>query len=198
MQPHQDGELSDAELWRRVRADDGFAFGQLFERHADAVFRHCKVLRVFVDRDAGDATSIVFLEAWRRRHSFHVDGHTALPLFLALANNVLRNFDRTARRYQRLMASLPATEQAPDPSDVVEERDDRAGTAVAVRHALQQLGQRDREVLGLCMFAELSYDEAAAVLEVPVGTVKSRLSRAKDRFRSQLTKAVSLPDERKV
>lgn len=198
MQPRQDGELSDDELWHRVRAGDGFAFGQLFERHADAVFRHCRVLQVSMDCDASDATSVVFMEVWRRRQSFRVDGHTALPLFLAVANNVLRNFDRTARRYQQLMASLPAAEHALDPSEVVEERDGRAGTAAAVRHALQQLGHRDREVLGLCMFAELSYAEAAAVLKVPEGTVRSRLFRAKHRFRSQLTETVTSPNGRKV
>ena len=89
----------------------------------------------------------------------------------------------SARRHAVTLARLPKQQAEPDFADEVAGRiDDRERTAL-VRKALAALGKAEREVLALCVFSGLDYAEAAEALGVPVGTVRSRLSRARQRLR---------------
>ena len=104
--------LSDADLWGRVTAHDGEAFAVLFDRHATKVYNHC--FRRSADWSmAEDLTSVVFLEAWRKRRQVRLHGDSVLPWLLAVANNCLRNAERSRRRYHRLLAKLPSPEDTP-------------------------------------------------------------------------------------
>ena len=98
--------VPDSELWRRAADQGGAAFGELFERHADAVYVHCFRRTASWSR-AEELTSVVFLEAWRHRQSVRLDTDSILPWLLAVANNVIRNANRSLRRHQRLLAKLP-------------------------------------------------------------------------------------------
>jgi len=181
--------LSDGELWSRAaREHDGAAFGQLFERHANAIYAHC-FRRTGSWSAAEDLTSVVFLEAWRKRRDIRLAGESVLPWLLAVANNASRNSVRSIRRYQRLLARLPAPEVVPDLADDAARRADEEHAMRLILGELRSLTEPEREVLALCDWAGLSYAEAAAALGVPIGTVRSRLARARLRLRERAWQA---------
>jgi RNA polymerase sigma factor (sigma-70 family) len=188
----EQAELSDGELWS-LAADnhDGDAFGAIFERHANAVYAHC-FRRTASWSMAEDLTSAVFTEAWRKRKDVPLSGESILPWLLAVANNVTRNAERSLRRHRRLVASLPPPELVPDIAEDAARRADSDRAMRTLRVALQDLGAPEREVLELCDWAGLSYAEAAVALGVPIGTVRSRLSRARQHLRDRVSDANSL------
>jgi len=177
---------SDAELLRACAEGRSEAFGVLFDRHRDRVFRHTLRLVDSVE-DAEDVVAIVFLEAWRKRSRIRVVDGSIVAWILVTANNVVRNHTRSRRRYRALLASLPPAAPQPDHSArVLDDMANRTGH-LALRRAFDRLSRRDRDVLTLCVLEELSTAETALALRVPLGTVKSRLSRAKVRLASTLT-----------
>lgn len=173
---------TDGELWRKAAKGDPSAFGALFERHADAVYNHC-FRRTGSWSAAEDLASVVFLEAWRRRRDVSLSGESILPWLLAVANNVVRNRDRSLRRHRRLLTKLPPAVVAPDPADEAVSRVDDERAMRRVLQVFSRLLPDEQDVLALCVWAGLSYTDAAVALGVPVGTVRSRLSRARDHLR---------------
>ncbi|KRC46895.1 hypothetical protein ASE16_16000 [Leifsonia sp. Root227] len=184
-------DTDEPALLPTTRRDDPEAFGELFDLHRDRVFRHALRLTRSV-HDAEDVTGMVFLEAWRRRESMReVDG-SVIGWLLVTANNVSRNLARSSRRYAHVLSILPAQANTPDHSDAVDDRLDSDEQRNALRTALSRLPRRDLDVLSLCVIEELSTAEAAAVLGVALGTVKSRLSRAKARLAALLGETTRL------
>jgi RNA polymerase sigma factor (sigma-70 family) len=172
---------TDAALLARTQAGDTEAFGTLFERHAPAVLRFC-FRRTGNAAVAEDLTSIVFLEAWRRRDRTTFFEGQARPWLLGVALNVLRSQARAERRYREVLARLPADQAAEPESEVAIARLDAETEMRAVLRAVQQLGQRERDVLELCVWEGLSTEEAALALGISPGAVRSRLSRARRRL----------------
>jgi RNA polymerase sigma factor (sigma-70 family) len=170
------------QVHERVTSGDPDAFDEIFDAHARVVFAHA--LRVTGDRDqAEDVVSLTFLEAWRLRAKLRGEVLSVRSWLLGIATNVLRNTARAARRHRAALGRLPPREAVPDIADAVVERIvDGEQLAASVR-ALGKLRRNEREVFALCVWSGLSYAEAAAALGVPVGTVRSRLSRARDRLR---------------
>jgi RNA polymerase sigma factor (sigma-70 family) len=165
----------------RVRAGDEGAFGVLFREHGRAVYNHC--FRLTADwTTADDCTSLVFLEAWRLREKVEAAGGSLLPWLLGIATHVVHRRRRVAWRHHRLMERLPALELVPDFADEVVGRLEDQERVAAVKQVLGCLPRADREVLALCVWAGLDYAAAAQALDVPVGTVRSRLSRARRRL----------------
>jgi RNA polymerase sigma factor (sigma-70 family) len=175
------GEPSDGELWDRAVAGRAEAFGELFERHARSVYNHC-FRRTASWADAEELTSAVFLEAWRRRHEVRPTGESARPWLLGVANNVLRNHRRSLRRYRAALARVPLPRHDTDPADEVAGRLADEQQMRRVLACAGRLPRPDQEVLALCAWSGLTYQEAAGVLDIPVGTVRSRLSRARARL----------------
>jgi RNA polymerase sigma factor (sigma-70 family) len=103
-------------------------------------------------------------------------------VLLGVATNVLRNKRRTQRRHRAALGRLPR-EHAHDFADEANGRLDDERQMQTVLRAIAELPRREQDVLALCVWAELSYEEAAVALGVPVGTVRSRLSRARARIR---------------
>lgn len=172
---------SDADLWRRAGAGDGDAFGQVFDRHRDRVFRYA--LRLTRHRhDAEDVTALVFLEAWRRRSAVRIVDGSVLPWLLVTTGHVSQNAARSRRRHARVLAALPVRPDVADHADDVAARLDAVDRDHAVRGAMAALRPADRDVLLLCVVEEFPLAAAAAALDIPVGTVKSRLSRARQRL----------------
>jgi len=170
-------------------ASDAVAFGQLFSRHAQAVYTFCA--RRTADLSlAEDLTSITFLEAWRHRERVpSEDTGSALPWLLGVSNNVVRNARRGQRRYQDVLERLPAPPVVPAAED---QAIARSATEAGLRHALDTISalpEREQEVVMLVLWSGLSYEEVGTALAIPVGTVRSRLSRA----RSKLQIALSPP-----
>jgi RNA polymerase sigma factor (sigma-70 family) len=176
------GDVTDGELWRSAAKGDPSAFGALFERHADAVYNHC-FRRTGSWEAAEDLASVVFLEAWRRRRDVALSGESILPWLLAVANNVVHNRDRSLRRHRRLLAKLPPAVVAPDPAEEAASRVDDERAMRRVLEVFTRLLPDEQDVLALCVWAGLSYSDAAVALGIPVGTVRSRLSRAREHLR---------------
>ncbi|MEE6262790.1 RNA polymerase sigma factor [Plantactinospora sonchi] len=164
----------------RIRAGDPDAFRELFDEHARSVYNHA--FRLGGDwSTAEDVVSLTFLEAWRLRDRIDAgaEAGSLRPWLLGIATNVSRNVRRAARRHDGVLARLPGTDVVPDFAEEISGRiDDRERLAV-LRTALTALRRTEREVLALCVWAGLEYAEAAEALGVPVGTVRSRLSRVR-------------------
>ncbi len=175
---------SDRELWERIVEHDGVAFGELFDRHSQAIYNHC-FRRTASWSSAEELTSIVWAEVWRRRKDVRLHTDSILPWLLAVANNCLRNLQRTQRRHRNLLAKLPQTVSIDFTDDAAARLDDER-TMAAVLAAMSELRAEDQEVVALCDWAGFSYAESATALNIPIGTVRSRLSRAHDRLRKRL------------
>jgi RNA polymerase sigma-70 factor (ECF subfamily) len=173
---------SDNELWRRAAGGDVEAFGVLFSRHAPAVYAFC--LRRTADQAAADdLTSIVFLEAWRRRADVRIERDAMRAWLLGVAVNSLRNHWRGRRRHAAALARLRVERSEPDEIERAVERVDAAARLRAARDALAGLRREERDVLTLVAWGDLDYEGVALALGIPVGTVRSRLSRARRRLR---------------
>lgn len=167
----------DDVLWERARAGDAEAFAALFERHGKTIYNYC-FRRIGDWSAAEDLLSIVFLEAWRRRAK-RLPPNKVLPWLYGIATNVVRNRRRSERRYRAALARVPAA--MPEPGfddDAVARIDDERRVREALA-ALAGLLPRERDVFVLCAWAGLSYEDAAFALDVPVGTIRSRLFRAR-------------------
>lgn len=171
--------LTDRELWRRAAGGEPDAFGELYDRHANAIYNYC--FRRCADWAlAEDLTANVFLDAWRKRRRVTFDREDAvLPWLYAVAGNVVRNHLRGHRRLVRFVSEL-AVRQAP-----VAAPPDRLAEETEMKAILREVGRlprREQDVLALCVFADLTYEQAALALGVPIGTVRSRLARARNRL----------------
>ncbi len=180
---HEQCEMpfDDASLWSRSRAGDSAAFAVLFERHARTIYNYC-FRRTGEWAAAEDLVSIVFLEAWRRRAK-DLPGDKVLPWLFGIATNVARNHHRAQRRYAAVLGRVP--EPRPSPTfepEAVARLDDERQIKPLLR-LLSRLPKREQDVFMLAAGFDLSYEDIALALGVPVGTVRSRLSRARKRLR---------------
>ncbi|NAZ87056.1 RNA polymerase sigma factor [Kineococcus indalonis] len=177
------GAVSDGELWRRAVAGDADSFGVLFDRHGDAVHGYCARRTGSLDA-ADDLVSVVFLEAWRRRADVELVDDKALPWLYGIAGRTLQRRWRTTRRHRAALERLPRTEAEPDHADDVAARLDDRRQLAQLQAAFARLRPAEQEVLTLCVWQGLDYASAAVAAGVPVGTVRSRLSRARARLRA--------------
>lgn len=171
--------MSDEEtgaLWQRVHDGDEAALGTLFDRHADRVFRHaCRILSQ--REDAKDAVVLAFHELWRKRRTVRLVDGSPLPWLLATATRVALNLERSARRQRALLGRIPVVEHVTPAST-----DPDAPVVDAVR----RLPSGQRDVVVLSVLEGYRHEEVAHALGISVGTVKSRLSRAKRVLRGEL------------
>ncbi|MFJ7130203.1 RNA polymerase sigma factor [Streptomyces sp. NPDC098101] len=166
----------------RFRAGDPSALGEAYDEHARVLYHYA--FRVCGDRAAAeDVVSAAFLEAWRCRGKVHADGGSLRPWLLGIATNIMRGAAREARRRDAALARLPERGVLPDFADDVLARMTDGEQVRAARVALGRLRRREREVFTLVVWAGLDYAAAGEALGIPVGTVRSRLSRARERLR---------------
>ena len=170
--------LTDAELLQRMQRGDGEAFSILYQRHQQRVFRFATVYSG-AEGLAADVTQEVFMQLFDN-HSFDPAQGELRAYLLGMARNLLRRHWRDAQRFE----ALPDEEDGPlgealidrvEPSALVS----RAQQYSCLRAAILALPSYYREVMILCELEELDYQEAARILEVPIGTVRSRLNRAR-------------------
>lgn len=163
------------------RPTDAERFEILFRQHAETLYRF--FLRRTGDRAlAEDLQAAVFFEAWRRRSEVDLVRRPALPWLYGVAVNVMRNHHRSMRRRAAAMQRIPPLPAEADLADEVADRIDASRRARAALALIEALPRGEREVAALCIAHGLSYKAAAAVLDVPIGTVRSRLFRAKGRM----------------
>jgi RNA polymerase sigma factor (sigma-70 family) len=184
--PVEGRPLEDAELARRAREGDDDAYGDLVKRHGAIAFR----VAWLVTRDRGeaeDAAQEAFVKAYYALDRFRPD-LPFRPWLLRIVANEARNRARSSRRRHGLTlraAAVSDRDAAPSPETAALASEDREVLVAA----LNRLEPRDREVIGYRFLMGLSEAETAAVLDVRVGTAKSRLSRAMGRLRAVLQEA---------
>ncbi|MDX3641592.1 RNA polymerase sigma factor [Streptomyces sp. MB09-02B] len=180
------GDTGDRRAWRaRIRDGDAGAFGEVFDAYARSVYNHA--FRLTGDwSTAEDVVSLTFLEAWRLRGRLDAEGGSPRPWLLGIATNVARNTRRAGRRHAAAVARLPRPESVRDFADEVAGNLDDQAYLRAVRTAVDRLRRSEREVLALCAWGGLDYAAAAEALGIPVGTVRSRLSRARAKLAALL------------
>jgi RNA polymerase sigma-70 factor (ECF subfamily) len=158
-------------------------FGPIFDRHHDAVHAY---LQRRVGPDAADELAAqTFLVAFERRARFDRSRPDARPWLFGIATNLLRHHRRQMVRQLRAYARTGA-DPVLDAFEGIEDRLDAAGLGRELAAALAELPAAELEVLLLYAWADLSYPEIATALGVPVGTVRSRLWRARGRLRELL------------
>lgn len=179
---------SDATLWLQAVSGTERAFVVIFDRCRTRIFR-AAYRRVLDVSQAEEAVAIVFLEAWRLRKRVRIVDGSLLPWLLAVTARVTSNLSRSQRRYARMVAQLPPPQQQENLFIDVDERLDSLDRRQVVAAAIMSLAPRDRAVVELCFLEELPMAEAAAALDLPLGTVKSRLHRARAQLRTKLEAA---------
>jgi RNA polymerase sigma factor (sigma-70 family) len=156
-------------------------FGEIYDRYVAYVHRYVsrRVGGVLADDLAADT----FLEAFRGRHRYDSTAACALPWLYGIATNLLR------RHWREERAQYRAWERAGADPMTTESHDEAVAskvTAAALAGTLARLTARERDVLFLVVWGELSYAETATALDIPVGTVRSRLNRARMRLRTAM------------
>ncbi|HTT94887.1 MAG TPA: sigma-70 family RNA polymerase sigma factor [Solirubrobacterales bacterium] len=172
---------SDSAAIAASLADPG-AFAAIFERHYDAV--HGYLRRRLDAARADEIASQTFLVAFDRRARFERGRADARPWLFGIATNLAHNHRRHELVELRALAALRP--EAALAVEGVEARLDAERLRAPLARALAELPTEEADVLCLLVWAELSQAEVADALAIPLGTVKSRLSRARGRLRDAL------------
>lgn len=184
-------QIDGRELWSGIRAGDAGAFETLYDELSDAVFGFC-LRRTGHWETAQDCTSLVFLEAWRLRTTLRSDT-AGLAWLFGIAHNVVRNTVRARRRHRGLLRRLPLTGAGEEFESDVAARIDAKAEAGRVLAAVERLPENERDVVALSLSSGLTHEQISTALGIPVGTVKSRLSRARARLRDALHTELPTP-----
>jgi RNA polymerase sigma-70 factor (ECF subfamily) len=171
--------LDEFALVRHAVNGDAAAWESLVGIHQEAVFRLAYLLLGDPD-DAKDIAQDSFLRAWGHLGSFDTT-RPLRPWLLSIAANLARNRRRSAGRY---IAALMRSFRDEPASERIEERSARNFQARELWKAVQRLNVLDQQIVYLRYFLELPVTETAEILNVPEGTVKSRLSRALEKLRN--------------
>jgi len=179
-------EQDDTQLVKASQQGDQDAFALLVQRHQRRVFN--LVLRMVQDyEDAGEVTQEAFLAAWQGLPSFRGEARFTTWLYRIAYHCGLRQLER--RRRERDLQAVMQAEQMLDgmhkeqrAEDILELRDRQA----MVREQMEQLPAKYRSVLILRHLQEMTYEEIAAILSMPVGTIKTHLFRARNLLKERL------------
>jgi len=178
-------ESSDAHLVEAILAGSEAAFATLVERFQDRVVRLCgRYCRDQVECE--DLAQEVFLKVFRKLHTFQGDSQFFTWLYRIAVNAATDHLARASTRRLKLVDDDVAfdarTARVDDPSAPMV----AAETAVAVRAIVDALPEKFRTILVLREFEDLSYTEIAEVLQIQIGTVESRLFRARQRVKEAM------------
>jgi RNA polymerase sigma-70 factor (ECF subfamily) len=173
-----DGEIIAASV------SDAALFAVVFDRHFARVHRYL-VRRVGAPL-ADELAAETFVAAFRARRKFDLVVLDARPWLFGIAANLARRHWRAERRRLRAYARTGVDPVGDELADA-EHRIDAAAAGPRLAAALASLSRADREVLLLFAWADLTYEEIATAVAIPVGTVRSRLWRARRRMREALT-----------
>jgi RNA polymerase sigma factor (sigma-70 family) len=175
----EDRATDAAVIERSLRDPDAFA--ALFDRHAAAIHRYAA--RRLGTEAADDLMAETFTVAFQRRDRYDLAHSDAMPWLYGIATNLIRGHRRAeARRWRALARQAPALAAEPE-ADRVAARVSAQAVRPQMLRALAGLPRRQRDVLLLYAWADLDYEAIARALGVPVGTVRSRLHRARGALR---------------
>jgi RNA polymerase sigma factor (sigma-70 family) len=169
--------LTDSEAIEASRSDPR-AFESIFNRHFEAIHRYLR-RRVGKD-DADDLAAEAFVEAFDHRFAFDLHRRDALPWLYGIATNLLRHHYRDEERHLEAYARTRIDLLADNPHA------ESNSSLPELAAALGGLSPADRDVLLLVAWADLGYSDTAVALGIPIGTVRSRLSRARKQVKEGL------------
>lgn len=152
-------------------------FAELYDRHAAVLHRY--VVRRLGPEHAEDVVAETFTRAFEKRHRYNFDRREALPWLYGIATNVIGSHRRAEVRGYRALARTGEDPVAVAFDEQVVLRVSAGATRKPLAAALAKLGRGERDVLLLIAWGDLTYEETAQALNVPIGTVRSRLSRAR-------------------
>jgi RNA polymerase sigma-70 factor (ECF subfamily) len=162
--------LEDRTLHQRLMAHDGPALAELYDQFSPTVFG--VALRVTSDRSAAeDVTQLVFLDMWRQPERFDPERGSLRPWLATVAHH--RSIDWLRQQQATRLRDEANTEMVAPPD--IEEAVEAVLIAERVRAALSKLPEHERTPIRLAYFSSRTYREVAGDLEVPEGTVKSRI-----------------------
>ncbi|CAL9280357.1 RNA polymerase sigma factor [Streptomyces sp. SudanB52_2052] len=182
-------EEPDVAVIERSREDPD-AFAVLFDRYADDIHRY--IARRLGTEAADDLMAETFVTAFQQRRRYDLSRSAARPWLYGIATNLVgrhrRAEARRLRALSRVAAEAPAERSgdAEPLADRVAARVSAEGSRAALAGALAALPARHRDVLLVIAWGDLDYAEAAQALDIPVGTVRSRLHRARKKLREAL------------
>lgn len=184
--------MSETDLIKRCKRGDRDAFNELVLKFQSSVINMAYgMLSDYSDAD--DAAQEVFMRVYRGMNSFRENSSLTTWIYRITSNvcsDILRKRKRTCGT---ISINAPPDDDgrqteikdtAPEPEETVEQNERQK----AVRDAIATLRVEYREVIILCDIEQLSYDEVSEILRCPVGTVKSRLNRARNQLRKILIK----------
>ncbi|MEV4642330.1 RNA polymerase sigma factor [Actinoplanes sp. NPDC049548] len=161
---------------------DGFA--ALYEAHAAALYRYA--YQRVGEQTAQDVVADTFLAAFRQREAYDVRRAPVRPWLFGILTRKLARHYRTEKARYRALARTAADAVQDGPADAVAARASADAVRAPLAKALRRLSQADRDVLLLIAWCDLTYEEVATALDVPIGTVRSRLHRARRKVRDAL------------
>ena len=182
--------MQDELLIRRAQRGDADAFEQLLLEHQKNVYNLCYRMAGNPD-DAMDLSQETFLRAWRCLDQYQFASAFSTWLY-RLCSNICIDFLRRRRRQQTVTLTFEdadgeeQTYAVPDAQPLPEEQVELKLTRETLAAAMAQLLPEHRAVLQLRVVNEMSYEQIADVLDIQIGTVKSRLSRARNQLKKIL------------
>ena len=180
---------TDAEIFRRSIRDPD-AFREIFERHAAAVHAYA---RKRIGVTAGEEIlAQTFLTAFEKRTRFDTSYASARPWLLGIATNLIRHHLREEREHLTALRRIgPERSAAPIEDDARLDADRMRPTLI---DALLALTDDDRETFLLLALGQLTYEEVASALTIPIGTVRSRIHRARSHLRERIPGWAAIDD----
>ena len=182
--------MQDDALIRRAAQKDEQAFEQLMLLHQKAVYNICYRMAGNAE-DALDLSQEVFLKLWRTLEQYQFDAAFSTWLY-RMTQNACIDFLRRQKRQQHASLTVSDDEAAgkelsvPDPAPLPEDRVIFNEKPEAIRTAMHALPPDFREILELRVVRNLPYEQIAQIMGLPVGTVKSRLARARLQLKKRL------------
>ncbi|NJK43044.1 MAG: sigma-70 family RNA polymerase sigma factor [Pleurocapsa sp. SU_196_0] len=173
-------DLEDAQLVVLSKRGSGDAFDELVRRHAPKA--HAVASRIVGREEAFDVVQEAFISAYRALKSFREEAQFTTWLHRIVLNACYAKLRKNPDASNDVDLPLDARDAQPSPVDIAERRDLRS----ALERALQQIKAEFRETFALVEFGELDYAAVAEVLGIEVGTVKSRMNRARAALREIL------------
>jgi RNA polymerase sigma factor (sigma-70 family) len=159
-------------------------FAALFDRHAPHIHRY--LARRAGRAVADDLVAETFLAAFAKRHRYDLGHPDARPWLYGIATNLVGQHRRDEARQYRIRQAAPAEPAVPGHADRVAADVTAQAVRAPLAAALAVLPDGDRDVLLLIAWEELTYQEVSRALGIPVGTVRSRLHRARAKLRQEL------------
>jgi RNA polymerase sigma-70 factor, ECF subfamily len=181
-QPAMTQPAEDLDLIRRMQTGDDDAVRDLYALYGQRLYAYA--LRLTNDpATAEDVTQNTLVAAWRTVRNFRGQGRL-IAWLLGIVHHTAMKAIRNSTNYLDDVAEETIREDQLSPEEQAQVKEERRW----VRHGMQSLSPEHRAVLELIFYQDLSLNEAAQVLNIPVGTVKSRVSYARDHLRGVLTR----------